>query len=214
MRLVLLLSLLFGCGAPSTVDAPPGGWANRAPTTVEDVVDRGAHQLLQVRQEGLVAWVQVPDLGAVVGDHILLGQGTARSHVPIPERETRADLVVEIDHAQIVDAETAARLTTRPPPKGALPIGEAYAQLQARAGSEVLVYGRVARAPRAVGSTWVHLQDGTGDAAAGTHDLTVKTSETVLEGEWVAFRGMLRSDVDLGFGYHYDALVEDGQRVD
>ena len=214
MRLFAPLLLLLGCGDTSTVDAPPGGWANRAPTTVEDVVDRGEHQLLQIRQEGLTAWVQVPDLGAVVGDHILLGQGSPRRHVPIPERETRAELVVDIDHAQIVDAETAARWTTRPPPTGALPIGEVYAQLHARAGSEVLVYGRVVRAPRAVGSTWVHLQDGSGDAATDTHDLTVKTHATVIEGEWVAFRGTLRRDVDLGFGYHYDALVEDGQRVD
>ena len=60
----------------------------------------------------------------------------------------------------------------------------------------------------------MHLQDGSGDAATGTNDLTVQTQETVVEGQWVAFRGTLRRDVDLGFGYHYDALVEGGTRIE
>jgi hypothetical protein len=65
-----------------------------------------------------------------------------------------------------------------------------------------------------VGSIWVHVQDGTGDAAAGTHDLTIQTQQSVTAGQRVAFRGRLRKDVDLGFGYHYDALVEDAALVE
>ena len=57
-------------------------------------------------------------------------------------------------------------------------------------------------------------EDGTGDAAAGTNDLTVQASELVPRGQRVAFRGMLRRDVDLGFGYHYDALVEGATLVE
>lgn len=45
------------------------------------------------------------------------------------------------------------------------------------------------------------------------HDLTVKTSQRVAVGQRVAFRGVLRKDVDLGFGYHYLALVEDGALI-
>jgi hypothetical protein len=205
---------VLGCGDASSTDAPPGGWANAAPTTVEAVVDRGAHQLLEVRQGSLTTWVQVPAVGARVGDHVLLGQGTARANVPIPERATRASEVVDIAHVRVVDAETARRVTTRSAPAGALPIAEAYASLDRRAGSEVLVFGRVVKAAHAVGSYWVHLQDGTGDAAAGTHDLTVRTQEAAVVGQWVAMRGTLRRDVDLGFGYHYAALVEGGARVE
>jgi hypothetical protein len=212
--LCALLAALAPLGCASSTDAPPGGWANAAPTTVETVVDRGEHQLLEVRQGELTTWVQVPDVGAKVGDHVLLGRGTARPHVPIPELELRASVVVDIAHARVVDAETARSGTTREPPAGALPIGEAYARLDQLAGTEVVVFGRVVRAPNAVGSYWVHLQDGTGDADAGTHDLTVQTADAVVEGQWVAFRGTLRRDVDLGFGYHYDALVEGGARLE
>lgn len=209
-----LLSLVgVGCGDEAG-DAPPGGWANNAPTSVEQVVDRQEHQLLQIRQGALVTWVQVPDVDARVGDHVLLGQGTARTDVAIPEIGVRAPEVVDIEHVRVVDAETARRVVARRPPEGAIPIAQAYAELEQRAGAEVLVFGRVAKATDAVGSIWVHLQDGSGDAEAGTHDLTIQTQEAVVAGQWVAFRGTLRKDVDLGFGYHYDALVEGGTLVE
>ncbi|HNC98047.1 MAG TPA: hypothetical protein PKW90_18090, partial [Myxococcota bacterium] len=149
-----------------------------------------------------------------VGDYVLLGRGSARYDVPIPERSTRAPEVVDIAHIRVVDAETARRATARQAPAGAVRIETVYLELDQRADAEVLVFGRVVKAANAVGSYWVHLQDGTGDRSAGTHDLTVQTQEPVVEGQWVAFRGTLRRDVDLGFGYHYDALVEGGTRVD
>lgn len=211
-----LLGLLttLGCGDAASTGAPPGGWANQAPTTVEAVVDRGEHLLLEVRQGDLSTWVQVPRVDAQVGDHVLLGRGTARTDVPIPERSLRAPEVVDIDHVRVVDAETARRVTARRAPSGALSVARAYAELDQRADAEVLVYGRVVKAANAVGWYWVHVQDGTGDPEAGTHDLTVQTQQRVVEGQWVAFRGTLRRDVDLGFGYHYPALVEGGAQVE
>jgi hypothetical protein len=80
--------------------------------------------------------------------------------------------------------------------------------------SEVLVFGRAVKVTGAVGSVWVHLQDGTGEPEAGTHDLTVQTQRAVVKGQWVAFRGTLRQNVDLGFGYHYAALVEGATLVE
>jgi hypothetical protein len=204
----------LGCGDPASSAAPPGGWANQAPTTVEAVVDRGELQLLEVRQGELTTWVQVPAVGAQVGDYVLLGRGTARTDVPIPERSLRAPEVVDIENVRVVDAETAQRVTARLRPAGALTVAQAYAALDLHADADVIVYGRVVRAPNAVGAYWVHLQDGTGDTAAGTDDITVQTQQRVEPGQWVAFRGTLRRDVDLGFGYHYAALVEDGTQVE
>jgi hypothetical protein len=211
---LVLLALLAGPGCAGPGDVPEGGWANSAPTTVEQVVDRGDNSLLKVRQGALTTWVQVPRVEAEPGDYVLLGRGSARTDVPIPELSLRAPEVVDIDHVRIVDAETARRASTRQAPPGAVPIAQAYAELDRRAGTDLLVFGRVVKATSAVGSVWVHLQDGTGDAGAGTHDLTVQTQQPVEAGQWVTYRGTLRKDVDLGFGYHYDALVEGGVRAD
>jgi len=221
MRQWLLLGCIgffavsVGCDrSPSGTEPPPDGWANSAPTVVERVVDREATQLLEVRQGRLTTWVSVPRVGAEPGDYILLGQGLARDDVEIPEIGERVPQVVDIAHARVVDFETAKRAVVSTAPDDAVPVGTVYAELDERADREIVVYGAVAKAAGAVGWYWVHLRDGTGDPATGTHDLTVQTKQAVAEGQRVAFRGTLRKDVDLGFGYFYDALVEDAELVE
>jgi len=205
---------LVACDWSSGTGPPPGGWANNAPTVVRQVVARGETQLLAVEQGRLSTWVEVPDVGAEVGDYVLLGQGRARLDVPIPEIGERAREVVDIEHVRVVDLETAQRTIAASAPSDAVAVGTVYAELDARADHEVVVHGTVAKASSAVGWYWVHLRDGTGEPSAGTHDLTVQTKQAVTRGQRVAFRGVLRKDVDLGFGYHYDALVEAAELVD
>lgn len=212
MYIALLLSL-FGCDAASGTAPPPEGWANTGPIVVEEVVDRGDHQLLAVRQGHLHTWVRVPDVRAQPGDHLLLGQGNARHDIALPERDTVIAELVDIDHARVVDAETARRVVAGRIPADAVPVGTVYAELDERADASIVVYGTVVKSTPAVGSIWVHLQDGSGDVQMQTHDLTVKTATPVVAGQRVGFRGTLRKDVDLGFGYHYAALVEDGELI-
>lgn len=209
----LFLSPALGCRSKGT-DPPPTGWANSAPTQVAQVVERGDQQLLRVQQNRLETWIQVPAVGAKVGDHVLLGQGTARNDVEIPELGERVAMVVDIAHIQVTDAETAARVAGGTRPDKALEIGAVYADLDTLDGQSVVVHGTVVKATSAVGSVWVHLQDGTGDPAAKTHDLTVQSQQMVSEGQRVSFEGVLRKDADLGFGYHYDALVEDAKLLE
>lgn len=204
---------LGACDQKSGTEPPPDGWANAAPTVVDRVVNRDGAQLLEVRQGRLATWVKVPAIGAEVGDYVLLGQGTPRSDVEIPEIGARVPQVVDIAHARVVDRVKAENAVRSPAPPDAVPIGTVYAELEDRADQEIVVYGAVARVAGAIDWYWVHLQDGTGDRAEGTHDLTVQTKQAVAEGQRVAFRGTLRADVDLGFGYHYDALVEDATLV-
>ena len=215
MRRALLLVCLvsLGCRGSSGTEPPPDGWANSAPTVVDQVVNREATQLLEVRQGKLTTWVEVPRVGAKVGDYILLGRGTAREDVAIPEVGRRAPQIVDIEHARVVSFETAKRAVLAAAPENAVAVGSVYAELDQRRGQEIVVYGTVVKAAGAVGWYWVHLRDGTGDPAAGTHDLTVQTRWEVAEGQRAAFRGVLRKDVDLGFGYHYDALVEEAELV-
>jgi hypothetical protein len=202
------------CGSPQGTAPPEEGWANNAPTLVERVVDRGTTQLLEVSQGTIRTWVQVPSVGATVGDYVLLGQGRLRQEVSLPEVGETAREVVEIQHVRVVDGETARRIVRAHSPKDAVDIGVVFADLDQRKDRDIVVSGTVVKAPSAIGWYWVHLRDGTGDASSKTHDLTVKTKQPVTVGQRVAFRGTLRQDVDLGFGYHYEALIEDGVLVE
>ena len=215
-----LLAMATACRAADPLSttrgtaAPPAGWANAAPTRVEQVVDHGEHQLLEVSQGQLRTWVRVPQVEAKTGDYVLLGQGTLSRDVAIPEAGESIPELIEISHVRVVDFDTARQVVASASPADAVAIADVYAQIDQRAGREIVVFGAVVKATRAVGWNWVHLRDGTGEAGAGTHDLTIKTQASVTRGQRVAFQGVLRRDVDLGWGYHYDALVEDSVKLD
>ena len=211
---LFVLGGLFGCHKPVGTAPPPDGWANSAPTVVEQVIERPETELLAVRQGPWQTWVQVPAVGAKVGDYVLLGKGSARYDVEIPELGQQISELVDISHVRVVDEETAARVVSAQIPQDAIAVGSIYAELEQRVDQEVVVYGTVVKATSAVGSIWVHIQDGTGDPSAGTHDLTIQTKQSVIRGQRVAFRGVLRKDVDLGFGYHYTALVESAELIE
>ncbi len=209
MGLVVLLGLM-GCGATRGTEPPPEGWSNNAPTLIEEVVEHEGMQLLHVSQGRIRTWVRVPAVGAKVGEYVLLGQGKLLQEVELPEGGPKVRELVDIEHVQVVDLATAQRAVRARSPRHAVAIGTVYDELDTRADDEIVVVGTVVKAPNAVGWNWVHLQDGSGSPEDDTHDLTVKTDQAVTVGQRVAFRGVLRKDVDLGFGYHYRALVEGG----
>jgi len=58
-----------------------------------------------------------------------------------------------------------------------------------------------------MGRNWITLQDGTGTAPG--NKLIATSQEMVTLGEIVTANGVINNDVDLGYGYHYVALLED-----
>jgi len=74
----------------------------------------------------------------------------------------------------------------------------------------VLVRAQVVKVTSGVmGKNWVHLQDGSGKAADGTHDVIATTKDAVAVGDVVNAKGTVRTDVNIGSGYAYAVLIED-----
>lgn len=93
-------------------------------------------------------------------------------------------------------------------------IAEAHQRRASLAGKPVRVRGVVVRTvPGVLGRSFVHLRDGSGDAAQGTHDLTVTTAEQPEPGQTVLYEGTLAVDRDFGAGYRYPVLLEDARSV-
>ena len=122
-------------------------------------------------------------------------------------------MVVDIDHALAVDLETARAALDARSPEQTLGVGTVYAELAERADSEIFVEGVVTKVAGAIGWYWVHLRDASGSPELAELDLTVQTRDKVSEGQRVVYRGVLRKDVDLGFGYFYDAMLRDAEQV-
>ena len=111
-------------------------------------------------------------------------------------------------------AKTTAAVPVEKVAKAAGPdartVAEVYAQRAQRKGKPVVIHGKVVKVSNNImGKNWVHLRDGTGSAADGTNDLLVTTRNAAQTGVVVTARGVVHTDVDLGMGYTYKALVED-----
>ena len=89
-------------------------------------------------------------------------------------------------------------------------VGEIFAKAVNLNDQKVTVKGRVVKmSPNIMGKNWLHIQDGTGDPTANTHDLVVTSSAIVEKGTIVSLEGVLAAGKDFGFGYKYDVLIED-----
>lgn len=92
-------------------------------------------------------------------------------------------------------------------------VAELYADKAKWAGKSVTVRGKVVKTNENImDRTWVHVRDGTGEE--GTNDLTITTRDpTPALGAMVVVTGTLSTDKDLGAGYAYPVIVEDGKIV-
>ncbi len=74
----------------------------------------------------------------------------------------------------------------------------------------VVVRGQVVKFNADImGKNWLHLQDGSGSAKDGSHDILVTTLDKAAVGDIVNARGTVRTDVTVGPGYAYAVLIEE-----
>ena len=89
-------------------------------------------------------------------------------------------------------------------------IAYVYANKDELAGNEITLRGKVVKYnPGILGWNFIHIQDGSGDAAAGNNDLIVTTKADTAVGETVVLTGNIVLDKDFGAGYSYPVLIED-----
>ena len=93
-------------------------------------------------------------------------------------------------------------------------VAEVWAQKESLVGKSVTIRGVVAKyTAEVMGKNWIHLQDGSGDPAKGTNDITVTSLDAAAKGDTVTVSGTVRTNTDLGAGYSYAVLVEDAKLV-
>ena len=108
------------------------------------------------------------------------------------------------------DANTAPIQVVRAEGATGRTVAELYDERGALSGKTVALRGQVVKYSAGImGRNWIHLRDGTGDATAGTHDITVTSSGTTAVGDVVLVQGTVAVDKDFGAGYLYAVIVED-----
>lgn len=123
--------------------------------------------------------------------------GAANPHAGVPAAKAASAPDVKVAKATGPNARTVAEIIAKP------------ADLKDK---PVLIQAKVVKINANIkGVNWVHLRDGTGSAADGTNDLIVTTTDELKVGDTVTMKGIVRIDKDLGSGYKYKVLVEEGK---
>ena len=92
---------------------------------------------------------------------------------------------------------------------GAYTVGEIYAKGAALDKKTVTVRGKVVKVSAGImNRNWIHLRDGSGDQAKGTHNLVVTSQDSPNVGDVVTASGVLAKDRDFGSGYRYVVILE------
>lgn len=93
--------------------------------------------------------------------------------------------------------------------EGGMTIAKIFAEFEQLEGKEVSLRAKVTKfSPNILGKNWITLQDGTGTAPDNA--LVITTTELADIGDELIVKGRVKSNVDIGAGYNYKVLLEEG----
>jgi hypothetical protein len=136
----------------------------------------------------------------------------------MPAASPQADMELPPGHPSLdafaMDQPAAGAAGVIAQPAGGMTIAEVWSKRAELSGSPVTVSGRVVKYNAAIlGRNWFHIQDGSGELADGTNDLTVTTTTDLAVGDVVTVTGIVATDRDFGAGYTYTVMLEDAAVV-
>jgi hypothetical protein len=112
-------------------------------------------------------------------------------------------------------AASAPQMTEKiVPPAGGQTIASVWAGKAMLSGKTVTVRGKVVKFNGGIlDRNWIHIQDGSGEAADGSNDLTVTTSGMANVGDVITVTGTIALNKDFGAGYAYPVILEGAKIV-
>jgi len=120
--------------------------------------------------------------------------------------ENHPNIQVTAAAAAVVDLKGIAKA------KGGKTVAEVNDGKADLAGKDVTLRGKVVKYnAHIMGKNWLHVQDGSGDATAGSNDITVTTTTEAKVGDTVLISGKVVLDKDFGYGYKYAMIIEDAK---
>ena len=237
--ILTLAMVVLGCSVEATDNPPPVQNAdpNRIAGTVLETLDVSNYTYLRFETPDGEAWAAVPQARLEIGAEVVIANPQAMSNFESKTLGRTFDTIyfgtLEEQHASSPvakdeanphgskqdamgrgDSAGDANITPIEVAKAEGATGRTVAELYSErgdlAGKTVALRGKVVKYSAGImDRNWIHLQDGTGDAAAGTNDITVTSSGTTAVGDIILVEGTVAVDKDFGAGYRYAVIVED-----
>jgi hypothetical protein len=212
--------VVLGCAVEATENPPAAQPAdqNRIEGTVLETLDASSYTYVRFETPDGEVWAAVPQARLEIGAQVVVANPQPMSNFESKTLGREFDTIyfgtLEDQRASspmaMGDANTAPIEVAKAAGATGRTVAELYAERGDLDGKTVALRGKVVKYSAGImGRNWIHLQDGTGDAAAGTNDLTVTSSATTAVGDTILVQGTVAVDKDFGAGYRYAVIVED-----
>ncbi len=234
----LIFAASIATATPEMAGLPPAAASEPAAEVLAGKVlqtmnSGGYSYILIQKSNGENSWVAVTETPVKVGSQMKFRGGMEMGQFESKTLKRTFDKIIFADGviADPKPAEKAALPTgdkASPGSKGSVASKDAsvsvtkatgtnaYTVKEAFAGStklnkkKVVIRGKVVKvSSQIMGRNWIHIQDGTGTAAAGNHNLVCTSKDTADVGDVVTVSGTLAKDKDFGGGYKYAVIIED-----
>jgi len=237
VTLVLALSVL-GCAAEAVESSPVAQAvdSNRMTGAVLETLDAANYTYVRLETPDGEKWAAVPRARVEVGTQVTIMNpqamanfesrtlerafetiyfGTLQSTTPSHGNASGANPHGAMPGAQQVmphapDTKAGEIDVARAEGATGRTVAELYTESADLSGKTVTLRGKVVKYNAGIlGRNWIHLQDGSGNVAAGTGDITITSSATATVGDIVLVSGTVTLNKDFGSGYRYAVIVED-----
>ncbi len=201
--------------------------------TVLETMNSGGYTYVLIETDPDTLWVAGRQIAVQIGDTVQASQG-----LPMSEFESKTlNRTFDVVYFAGVMENLSAPAMPESRPGGALPaeypstdgsvetkaadtkvpelepgqnIAYVYANKDALANQQISLRGNVVKYNAGIlGKNFIHIQDGSGDAADGSNDLTVTSIATTAVGETVVLTGRIILNKDFGAGYSFPVMMED-----
>lgn len=193
---------------------------------VAETMNSGGYTYVLLEKKGKKTWVAVPEMKVAVGQEMTFQPGAEMANFPSKSLGRTFDKIIfsggpaqpqgasaspaghEGSKAAAVSADKGIKVEKATGPN-AFTVADIFAKRAELGQKTAVVRAKVVKVSAGImGSNWIHLQDGTGDAGKKTHDLVVTTQELPAVGDIVTVSGTVAVDKDFGAGYKYSVLIE------
>jgi hypothetical protein len=203
--------------------AAPSGSSSLSGTVVE-TMNSGGYTYVCLEKKGVKTWAAIPKTEVRVGQELTLKPGSEMQNFSSPSlKRTFASIIFsegpaggdKSSSSQQGGKKAGASKATEKISVGkasgpdAYTVSEVFEKMAALNEKTAVVKGKVVKVSAGImGKNWIHLQDGTGDAAKGTNKLVTTSQDLPEVGDVVTMKGTIYKDKDFGSGYKYNVIME------
>ncbi len=200
---------------------------------VVETMNAGGYTYVCIEKKGKKTWVAVPETPVTVGQQISFEPGQEMRNFNSKSLNKTFDSIVfssgtkakavAVNAEEKVTAAHAGSKATVPASAekvsvekatgaNAYTVAEVYARAAKLNKKKAVIKAKVVKVSKGImGKNWIHLQDGTGDAAKGNHNLVATSQDLPGVGDVVTVTGTVYKDRDFGAGYKYAVIMEEAR---